>query len=176
MYLQIMTRLFTILSTLLSWCCFAQEQPEIMYRIENQNEDVCGYVNAQGDTLIPFGECVVCFSDSLPYAIVLKWDDQSYGFPAINAKDEEVFRVFVFDNGPDYIEEGTFRIVKDGKIGYASVSGEIIVPPMYEAAWPFENGRAQVSLYARKEQDGEHWFWTETDWFYIDKNGNRQED
>lgn len=176
MYLQIMTRLFTILLILLSYNSFTQEQPEIMYRIENQNEDVCGYVNAQGDTLIPFGECIACFSDSLSYAIVLKWDDQSYGFPAFNAKGGEVFRVFVYDNGPDYIEDGTFRIVKDGKIGYASVSGEIIVPPMYEAAWPFEDGRALVSIHADIETDGEHSWWINTDGFYIDKQGNRVEE
>lgn len=106
------------------------------------------------------------------YAIVVKWDDQSYGFPAIDSKGEETFRVFVYDNGPDYIEDGTFRIIKGGLIGYSTEGGEIIIPPQYEGSWPFENGRALVSLKASKESDGEHWWWVDGDWFYIDENGN----
>lgn len=153
----------------------AQEEKEIMYRIYDDAMDECGYVNANGDTLIPFGECLVCFSDSLNYAIVIKWGDRSYGFPAIDASGKEVFRVFVYDNGPDYIEDGTFRIVKDGLIGYATSSGEIIIPPTYEAAWPFKDGRARVSFKATKVQEGEHWFWLEEEPFYIDKEDNRHE-
>ena len=49
----------------------------------------------------------------------------------------------------------------------------MIIPPTYEGAWPFEDGRALVSLKASKESDGEHWWWVGGDWFYIDKNGNR---
>ncbi|MDG1331633.1 MAG: WG repeat-containing protein [Crocinitomicaceae bacterium] len=167
-----MLRLVTILLFASSFS-FGQEN-EIMYRITDREDDEnCGYVNANGDTLISFGECFACFSDSLKYAIVYKASENGSGFPALNSKGEVIFRVFIYDNGPDYIEDGTFRIINDGKIGYATAAGEIIIPPKYEAAWPFENGKAQVSIHATKEQDGEHGFWTNADWFFIDKEGKR---
>ena len=145
----------------------------MMYQIYDTVSDECGYINKDGDTLIPFGECVHCFSDSMDFAIVLRHEDRELGIPALNSNGEEVFRVFVYDNGPDYIEDGTFRIIKNGLVGYATEAGKVIVPPMYEAAWPFKNGHALVSFKATKVQDGEHWIWFEEDPFYIDKNGNR---
>ena len=67
-----MTRLVVVF-LFVSFFSVGQEEREVMYRIEDsQYGDSCGYVNENGDTLIPFGECVVCFSDSLNYAIVIK--------------------------------------------------------------------------------------------------------
>lgn len=171
-----MLRTIVFLSILIPVFTFGQEEREVMYRIYDSEEwEECGYVNKNGDTLIPFGECAMCFSDSLNYAIVIRYDDPNPkpGILAIDSRGNELFRVFVYDNGPDYSEDGTFRIVNDGKIGYATEAGEIIIEPKYEAAQPFENGRAHVSIKANKQQDGEHWFWVDTDWFYVDKNGNR---
>ena len=147
----------------------------MMYQIYDEETDQCGYVNKDGDTLIPFGTYDYCISDSMNYAIVIDFNGGE-GFPAIDSKGNELFRIFAYDNGPDYVEDGMFRIVKNGLIGYATKEGEIIVPPAYEAAWPFENGRALVSVKAEKVQlDEEHWTWVEEDPFYIDKNGNRHE-
>ena len=167
-----MLKVIVILFVLVSSISVGQER-EIMYRIENELMDECGYVNQNGDTLIPFGECVICFTDSLNYAIVVKWERTDYAFPIIDSKGNELYGAFIFDNGPDYVEDGTFRIVKDDKIGYMTVEGEIIISPTYEGAWPFENGRALVSYKADIESDGEHSWWVGGDWFYIDKNGNR---
>lgn len=154
---------------------FAQEEREMMYQIYDEEAELCGYVNENGDTLIPMGVFDYCLSDSLNYAIVIGFDGEE-GFLAIDSKGHELFRVFAYDNGPDYIEDEMFRIVKNGLIGYASEEGEIIVPPTYEAAWPFKNGRALVSLKAEKVQlDEEHWTWVEEAPFYIDKNGNRHQ-
>lgn len=146
-----------------------------MYRIYDEEEEQCSYVNANGDTLFPMGTFVHCFSDSVNYAIVIKWEKSDYAFPIIDSKGNELYGAFVFDNGPDYIEDGTFRIIKDGKIGYASEDSEIIIEPIYEGAWPFKDGRAFVSLETSVESDGEHSWWVGGDWFYIDKNGNRHE-
>lgn len=168
----------TFLFSLISTVSFGQEEREMMYRItDSEDWEVCGYVNKNGDTLVPFGECAMCFSDSLNYAIIIRNDDsfREPGFLAIDSRGNEVFRVFVYDNGPDYIEDGTFRIVKNGKIGYATEAGDVIIQPQYTGAWPFENGRALVSPNAGKDSDGEHSWWVGGDWFYIDKNGNLHE-
>lgn len=170
-----MIQLFSIPLFFVSLMSFAQ-QDDLMFRVYDEVEDECGYVNAKGETLIPIGQCFACFSDSLTYAVVIKRNHRGEGFPAFDAKGNNVFNVFPYDNGPDYVEDGTFRIIKEGKIGYANVAGEIIIPPKYEAAFPFENGRAKVSLHADKESDGEHSWWVNTDWFYIDKKGNKIEE
>lgn len=146
-----------------------------MYRIYDKEAEQCSYMNANGDTLFPMGTFVHCFSDSLNYAIVAKWEKQDYAFPVIDSKGNELYGAFIFDTGPDYIEDESFRIIKNGKIGYMSVQGEIIAEPIYEGAWPFKDGRAFVSLETSVESDGEHYWWVGGDWFYIDKNGNRHE-
>ena len=42
------------------------------------------------------------------------------------------YRPFQYDNGDDYISDGRFRIVdKEGKIGYATEGGAVIISPRY---------------------------------------------
>lgn len=131
-----------------------------------------GYINADGDTIIPIGKYGYCFNDTIKdFGVV--YDVKRSSFIGINTKDEFMFEVFTFDNGPDYIEDGTFRIKEGNLIGYANGKGEVVIPPKYEAAWPFEDGKAKVSFKAKKEQHDEHWHWVDAEWFYIDKEGNR---
>ncbi|NVK65255.1 MAG: WG repeat-containing protein [Flavobacteriales bacterium] len=47
-------------------------------------------------------------------------------------------------------------LVHNRKAGYAAESVEIIIPPMYESAFPFESGRALVSFHADIETDREY--------------------
>ncbi len=153
----------------------AQDAREMMYVIYSAEEE-CGYVTDRGDTVIPCGKYGYCLNDSSDYAIVATDSSGKYGFPAIDSKGTALFYVFSYDNGPDYVEDGLMRIIDNGKIGYASESGEVVIAPLYKGALPFEDGKAQVSIHATKVHDGEHWFWTDTDWIFIDKNGNRVEE
>ena len=113
----------------------------------------------------------MCFTDTFcNYALVL---DTENGFIGINRKEETIYDIFVFDNGPDYVEEGLFRIMKNDKIGYADAkTGKIVIEPIYQAAEPFENGKARVAIIAKKVQDGEHYTWKSDNWISIDKSGN----
>lgn len=54
---------------------------------------------------------------------------------------------YQYDNGDDYVSEGTVRIVNDdnGKIGYATPDGIILIEPQYAFGYPFKNGRAKVT-------------------------------
>lgn len=53
---------------------------------------------------------------------------------------------YLFDNGPDYFQEGFARIVSpDGKIGFISATGAIVVPPGYDFAYPFCHGLAKTA-------------------------------
>ncbi len=131
-----------------------------------------GYKNLNGDTIIPLGKYTICYTDTFKtYAIVAV---PYKGFVAIDRQENVIYHVFAFDNGPDYVSEGLFRIVIEGKIGYAdSATGKIIIRPQFDCARPFENGIAEVSTNCRTQYDGEHSTWLSDSWFYIDRTGKR---
>ena len=53
---------------------------------------------------------------------------------------------FHYDNGPDYVREGLYRIVDDrGRMGYADESGRVVIAPRFAFALPFEGGKAKVT-------------------------------
>ncbi|MFT4094143.1 MAG: WG repeat-containing protein [Niabella sp.] len=52
----------------------------------------------------------------------------------------------IYDNGPDYLEEGLFRFVENGKIGFANPDGLKIIDAKYDFATPFSNGIAEYYI------------------------------
>ncbi|NUO02611.1 MAG: hypothetical protein HUU01_18550 [Saprospiraceae bacterium] len=102
------------------------------------------------------------------HAVVLKDQD----FVVIDRKEMVLYQVFKYDNGPDFSVDGLFRIVKDGKIGYADAKTyAVVIQPGFDCAFPFENGLARVSNNCKTEKQGEHSIWTSDDWKTIDKSG-----
>lgn len=146
------------------------EQP-CLYCIYNQEEQIA-LINEKGDTIAPFGKFDYCFFDST-YTFGTVYDPVKKGFFAYDVAGKELFQVMRYDNGPDYIEEGLFRIVKDSLIGYANEKGEVVIEPQFQCAYPFENGRAQVSKSCKKSIEFEMEKWESEDWFYIDKTGQK---
>jgi WG containing repeat len=54
---------------------------------------------------------------------------------------------FLYDNGPDYFQEGFARIVDaSGKFGFIAASGSIVVPPRYDFVYPYCHGIAKTAL------------------------------
>ena len=130
-----------------------------------------GYVNSKGDTIIPIGKFNYCYTDTIrKFGIVLTKENVPIG---IDKKQNKLFEVFWFDNGPDYVSDGLFRIVKDKKIGYADENGNIVITPKFDCAFPFEKGIAKVSTNCQTESDGEHSMWKSESWIYIDKRGKQ---
>ena len=155
--------------------CSRQKQSDYLIKVFNGDFDEIGvesgYVNISGDTIIALGKYFYCYTDTLKdFAIVLKKDGSCV---AIDKNDRELFNVFWVDNGPDYIREGLFRIIKNGKIGYANTKGEIVIEPQYDCAFPFKKGKAKVSYSCRTIMSGEHKKWESLHWFYIDKKGRK---
>ncbi|WP_121357744.1 WG repeat-containing protein [Flavisolibacter nicotianae] len=148
----------------------AGNSPLVSY-VDTAN-DGYGYKNLHGDIIIPAGKYSFCFTDTFrTYAVVSL---PPKGFVAIDRKENILYTVFPFDNGPDYVEDGLFRIVKDGKIGFAdAATGKIVIQPQFACAWPFEKGRAKVSLTCETKSFGEHSTWISDKWFYIDKQGRK---
>lgn len=149
-------------------------QDDIWYQFyENDEEDFgtpTGYKNQNGDIVVPLGKYKLIFTDTIEQmAIVYTQDNRCIG---INKNEEELFEVFWYDNGPDYIQDGLFRIKKDDKIGYANEAGEIIIEPQYKCAQPFENGQAQVAYKCDLVEDGEYMRIENAEWITIDTDGN----
>lgn len=138
--------------------------------VQRPADDQYAYVAAPGDTVIPFGRYPLAITrrfDQL--ALVLK---PGVGWVGINRQEQVLFKAFIFDNGPDYPAEGLMRIVDDkGLIGYAdTATGRVVLAPRYEAALPFDSGRARVGE-GCLQSDGEHSWWTCAAWRYIDHQG-----
>ncbi len=150
---------------------FAQKNvnDNFLYRICN-NDYNCGYINEEGDTIINIGKYLFCYTDTIKeFGIVFK---DSIGFIGINRKDSFLFKIFVFDNGPDLIRENLIRIIDDnGNIGYANSLGQIVIVPQYKCAYPFLGNKAKVSCDCRIIKDGEYGSWDSDNWFYINRNG-----
>jgi hypothetical protein len=169
-------KIVSLLTTLfiLSSC---QRQDDYLIRVyEGETDEMgvdCGYINTKGDTVIPVGKYLYCFTDTLrEFAVVSCKNGKLIG---IDRKERELFEVFWFDNGPDPLAEGLFRIVKNGKIGFANEKGEIIITPQYTCAFPFENGKARVAYACETIAEGEYSRWESNVWMYIDRKGNKTE-
>ncbi|GGE98415.1 WG repeat-containing protein [Flavobacterium limi] len=80
--------------------------------------------------------------------------------------------LYVFDNSPDCENEGfiRFRDPKTDKIGMFNSEGKIVIPANYSNLTKIRNGMAIALKDAKKEIDGEHFFWTGGKEFLIDVN------
>jgi WG containing repeat len=149
---------------------FGQNQMGPLHLLRDSLTDQFAYLNSAGDTVIPLGKYSFCFTEVFDkYAIVSL---PGKGFVGIDRKENIIFSVYVFDNGPDYPEDGLFRITDKGKIGYADTLGNIIVKPRYDCAYTFEKGIAKVGYGCLSKTDGEHSWWVGGKWLRIDKKGN----
>jgi hypothetical protein len=137
-----------------------------------ESGDEFGYLNQRGDTVFQIGRFSHSFSDTiLTYGIVV----DSGSLIGINKLGQRIYEVYAFDNGPDYISDGMFRIVQDGKIGYADSTGRIVIEPQFECASPFSDGFAEVTFDCVLVTDGDHKTSDSNSWFYIDKSGKKAE-
>lgn len=162
-------------------------QPDTLFKIcldEEQEPEgtlfpTCGYVNRQGDTVIPLGTYEgIMGGDFVHFVpVFLKSTGENdllstQGPYAVDRAGKILFKMFWFDNGPDYFSDGLVRIVENGLIGYADETGKIVIKPQYGCAYPFENGTAQVGHDCDKIwMDDEHWSWATEIWLTIDKQG-----
>ena len=95
------------------------------------------------------------------------------GWAVINMKGEVLVRPFIYDNGPDYFEEGLARYVDEqGKFGFFDLYGQIAVPAAFDFAAPFVEQRAAVCNGCVRVQVGEHWTMKGGKWGYIDVKGD----
>jgi hypothetical protein len=159
-----------VLSSVIVRSPIAQKRP-LLFRIEDSLTGEQGYATRFGDTVIALGKYGHCFSEIFEdFAIVLAHGQ----FIAIDRNERMLFEVYRFENGPDYPSEGLFRILQDGKIGFADLKGKVVIKPQFDGAFPFEHGRSQVCIgcTSRKVSD-EYSTWFGGKWYDINKRGKK---
>lgn len=129
------------------------------------------YQTKDGKVKIPADIYAKCLTDTFhTHAIVLTKNE--YKWVVIDRNQKIQYEVFPFDNGPDYPSDGLFRIVQNGKIGYADATDyKVVIEPQFDCAYPFENGKAKVSKNCKTIKDGDHQTWESDDWKFVDKKG-----
>lgn len=77
------------------------------------------------------------------------------------------------DNWADAFSGGLVRVVKKTKYGFANRSGQIVVQPVYDGAFPFHHGEATVCKGCKVKcvSGCEYHTFTGGDWFRIDNKG-----
>lgn len=147
-----------------------KEKTENKYLVKFQQAEESGYLNQAGDTIVPAGKYAFCFSDTIQ-DLGMVAENETGKILGIDKNAGVLFEVFNFDNGPDYPQDGLFRIVKDGKFGYADMKGRIVIEPKFACAFPFENGTAKVADDCLIIPEQEHSSWASANWYHIDKEG-----
>lgn len=146
------------------------QQNDTLYIDYDEVTELPFYKNVDGDTVIPVGVYINAITDKfIDFMVVVDSNAQAF---AIDRNLDTMYQVYWYDNGPDYIEDGLFRMVENGKIGYANAKGEIVLRPMYACAGPFQNGFAQVAYECERYPEGEFTAEKSNEWFLIDHEGN----
>ena len=137
---------------------------------------VCN-LNERGDTIVPYGKYRYCQTDTIKkIGFVYENKPKDARIICINDAGKELFYVFKYDNGPDYIQEGLFRIMnEDGLVGFADSLGNVVIKPQFKFAYPFEHSKAKVTFSGENkvipDSKGEKHYRDNSDWYYINKNG-----
>jgi len=79
--------------------------------------------------------------------------------------------VMTFDNWADEFHDNRARSQLGGKIGYIDRRLRLVLPRIYDGAFPFERGRAVVCFGCTRETDGEHHYYAGGEWTCIDTSG-----
>jgi hypothetical protein len=166
-----MTKAFLLYFLLLSSVAFTQaKKPYLISFVDTSSGNkLYGYKTLKGKIVIP-AKYYRAYSGKLcNYAIVVK--KECYKWVAINNKDSLLWEAFIFDNLPDVSRNGLFRVIVDGKVGFANEQGKIVIKPLFDGANSFSEGFAAVNIGGRLATRGEHSFIEGGHWGYIDKKG-----
>jgi hypothetical protein len=141
---------------------------DLLMSFETQDSRI-GFKKRNNQVVIP-AIYKTAFQDTIfSYGIVLNNDDQMVG---IDLQGKYLYNIYVFDNGPDYIEYNRFRIKKNGKVGFANgITGCIEIDPELSYAEPFHEGLTVFCLGGKLQTMGEHSIWTGGKWGVMDTLG-----
>ncbi len=139
-----MKTVFTLTILLFFNFAFGQKSKDylVAYIDTTSGKELTGYKSLNGEIIIKAK--YQNGSDTLEkMAIVL---NSEFEFVGIDRKDSIILKPYIYDNGPDYVEEGLFRFVENNKIGFANLEGQKVIEAKYDFATPFENGLSEYCI------------------------------
>lgn len=137
----------------------------------DQNEMLCGFMNSKKEIVIPVGKYANIYSIEFDKIAFVSLQGKT-GIYAINRSEDVLFQVYSFDNGPDYVSNGLFRIVNNGRMGFADMNGEVVIKPIFLFVYPFQNnGLAVFNEGGSIVKDGEYHRYQGGKWGAINKKG-----
>jgi len=86
-------------------------------------------------------------------------------------KSGKKIRTLTYDNGPDKFKDGLARTRYRGKIGFFNRNLEMILKPVYDFAFPFYKGKAEICTGCKELQEGEQSMLDGGEWKKIDREG-----
>lgn len=164
---------------------YAQEQRKLFYFLSS--DSLLGVKDEKNSVIIPATHYFLPiayddFSVPIPDSIIILVpkrphhlkDPKPYGL-AYNRNGEVLYAPYLYDNGPDYLEEGLSRYVENDKIGFVNRYGEKVIRAQWDWVSPFEYGiaRACNGCIIDYSEDPEHprLDMSNAKTFYIDKKG-----
>ena len=129
---------------------------------------LCGYIDLKGDTVIPFGKYLLCYTDTFRKMAIVATTDK---FVGIDRNDKILFEIIPFDNGPDYFSEELIRIRVNKKIGFADKNGSIVIAPQFDFVYPFSEGLAAFCIGGRISKGKEYNSYLNGKWGFIRNDG-----
>jgi hypothetical protein len=169
-----MKNIFIIIAGIMIYSCSYNKKPDYWFRECDSTGIKCRYIDTHGNVKIPYGKYYHCYTDTFKNIAFVTGEK---GIIGINKNEEILFNVCIFDNGPDYIVDGTFRIVDKNKMGFADTLGKIIIPAIYDFVYPFEKNIALVNIGGHSESidpsdpQCEYHTWVGGNWGIINKKG-----
>jgi len=86
-------------------------------------------------------------------------------------KDGKQMQTLIYDNGPDPFSDGLARTRINGKVGFFNSNLEIVLKPIYDFAFPFHNGIAEICTGCKEKPAGEHMMLDGGKWQKINREG-----
>ena len=114
--------------------------------------------------------------------------DQAY-LDTLDFKDQEVIAVSIdnqfyyvhksgksittlaYDHKADEFSEGLARTRVNGKVGFFNRNLEMVIKPVYDFAFPFYKGTAEICTGCKEKQEGDNSMLDGGEWKKIDRNG-----
>ena len=132
-----------------------------------QENEKWGFNDEKGTVMIK--PQFIVANNFLPTGIAAVVD--SIGWAYINTEGNVVIRPFIYDNGPDYFSEGLARFTRDDKFGFFDDTGQIIIEPQFDFAFPFSGGLSAICMGCKKRKEDEHTVIEGGKWGYVGKRG-----
>jgi len=99
--------------------------------------------------------------------ISIKMNNQFY---YVNQKGEKILTL-TYDGEADPFSDGLARTKVNGKIGFFNKNLEIVLQPVYDFAFPFHNGTAEICMGCKEEIDDGTSMLNGGKWKKIDRDG-----